>query len=110
MTASKHSLVEFVLTCGSWQEAQRIVDRLLAKKLIACAEFIPVKARFSWHHQFEEADEIKLIMLSLNDYFVKIEAEVEKLHSYETFVLKALPVTQLSLQAEAWLQQELNAD
>ena len=98
-------ITEFVLTCGSWQEAQRIVDSLLEKKLIACAEFIPVKSKFSWKGKLEEAEEIKLIMLSLDDYFDKVEAVVKKLHSYETIVLKAIPVTHLSKQATTWLQE-----
>ncbi len=99
---------ELVLTCGSWQEAQRIVDRLLERKLIACAEFIPIKSKFSWKGQLEEAEEIKLIMLSLEDYFDKVETVVKKLHSYETIVLKAIPVTHLSSQAEVWLQEVTN--
>lgn len=97
--------VELVLTCGSWQEAQRIVDHLLKERLVACAEFIPVKSKFSWHQAFEEADEVKLIMLSLDKFFEKVEAEIKQLHSYETFVLKALPVTHLSTDAWAWVQE-----
>lgn len=96
--------VELVLTCGSWQEAQRIVDKLLADKLIACAEFIPIKSKFSWKHKLEEADEIKLIMLSKADFFQPVEKVVTKLHSYETFVLKAIPVLHLSHMAKAWLK------
>src|SRR5579859_245319 len=100
--ASPNDIVELVLTCGSWQEAQRIVDQLFEKQLIVCAEFIPIKAKRTWKRHLEETEEIKLIMLSLNDYFKKVEHEVKQLHSYESFVLQALPVTQLSHQAHAW--------
>jgi periplasmic divalent cation tolerance protein len=104
---SKPDCVELVLTCGSWQEAQRIVDRLLKKKLIACAEFLPIKSKFAWHNKLEEAEEVKLIMFSLADYFTKVEAEVKKLHSYDTFVLKAVPVGYISKAAAVWLQEVL---
>lgn len=97
--------VELVLTCSSWQEAQRIVDKLLKKKLIACAEFLPVKSKFAWHSGLEEAEEIKLIMFSLAHYFQVVEAEVKKLHSYEAFVLKAVPVAYVSQPAATWLQE-----
>ena len=105
---SSAKVVELVLTCGSWQEAQRIVDKLLELKLIACAEFIPIKSKFSWKGKLEEAEEIKLVMLSLENIFEKVEKEVRKLHSYETFVLKALPVSHLSRQAKSWLQENTN--
>ncbi len=96
---------ELVLTCDSWQEAQRIADALLEKKLIACAEFLEVKSKYHWQHQSEEAKEIKLIMETVMDHFDKIEAEVAKLHSYETFVLKAIPMVKLSKQAAIWLEE-----
>lgn len=101
------NFVELVLTCGSWQEAQRIVDHLLEQRLIACAEFIPMKSKFWWKGARDEADEIKLIMESAEHYFEKVEAEVAKLHSYETFVLKSVPITKLSRTAVPWLRDLL---
>ena len=96
---------ELFLTCDSWQEAQRIVDALLNMQLIACAEFIPITSKFNWKGQHSEADEVKLIMLSIEDNFDKIEKVVAKLHSYESFVLQAIPVTHLSKAATAWLHE-----
>lgn len=103
----KADFVELVLTCGSWQEAQRIVDSLLDKKLIACAEFLEVKSDYLWQQERETAKEIKLIMQSVKENFAKVEAEVAKLHSYETFVLEALPLAEVSKDAARWLESEL---
>jgi len=49
-------------------------------------------------------------MLSKLDLFDKIEAEVTKLHSYETFVLEAVPVSRISKSAQEWLNRELKND
>ena len=98
---------ELVLTCASWQEAQTIADELLQKRLIACAEFIEIKSKYNWRGNPEEAKEIKLIMKTIADKFNAIEAVVAKLHSYETFVLQALPVVQTSKAAETWLLEEI---
>jgi periplasmic divalent cation tolerance protein len=97
------NFVEMMLTCGSWQEAQAIADALLDKRLIACAEFIEIKSKYSWQSRLESGNEIKLIMQSIADKFDDIEAEVAKLHSYETFVLQALPVSHISKAAKTWL-------
>ena len=95
--------VEIVLTCGSWQEAQNIADSLLEQKLVACVEFIEVKSHFQWKGHIDESNEIKLIMTSLAHHFEAIEQIVQRLHSYETFVLKMLPVGQLNDAAREWL-------
>jgi len=107
-TLAKAQIVELFLTCGSWQEAQRIVDRLLELRLIACAELLPIKSKFTWKGSVQESDEIKLIMKSAEHCFVAIEAEVTKLHSYETFVLEAVPVSRISNVAYAWLVKEIS--
>ena len=100
-------IVELVLTCGSWQQAQIIVDRLLATRLIACAEFIEIKSKFWWKDKITEGNEIKLIMKSHASLFDKVEAEIAKLHSYETFVLQSVPVVALSGAAQQWIDKEI---
>lgn len=103
----KPNFIELFLTCGSWQEAQKIADALLAQKLVACVEFMEVKSKYWWKRQLEEAKEVKLIMQTVDTLFDKIEAEVKKLHSYDTFVLHAVPLTKTSKEATKWLEQEV---
>ncbi len=97
--------VELVLTCGSWQEAQKIADVLLQKYLVACVEFMEIKSKYHWQGNIDEADEIKLIMETVAANFDKVEAEVKKLHSYETFVLQQIPLSRISKGAAQWLQE-----
>ena len=103
------NFVQLVLTCDSWQEAQRIVDMLLEKKLIACAEFLPIKSKYHWKGTLEEADEIKLIMESAAHLFETVEKEVAKLHSYETFVLQSIAIEKLSQSAAIWWEKQLGS-
>jgi len=105
---SNFEAVELVLSCRSWQEAQTVADVLLEKRLIACAEFIEMRSKYRWQGRLQEGNEIKLIMKTIADNFKKVETEVAKLHSYETFVLQALPVTQTSKAAGTWLAKEIN--
>lgn len=100
---SKPDFVEVVLTCGSWQEAHKIAEELLHQRLVTCVEFLEVQSKYHWHGAMEEAKEIKLIMETVAHHFSTIEAEVAKLHSYETFVLQQIPITNLSAKAQTWL-------
>ncbi|HUD10755.1 MAG TPA: divalent-cation tolerance protein CutA [Candidatus Saccharimonadales bacterium] len=99
--------IELVLSCASWQEAQTIADALLDKRLIACAEFMEVKSKYRWDDKLEEASEVKLIMETVAGNFEKIEAEVARLHSYDTFVLYAVPIAHISESSAKWLEGQL---
>jgi uncharacterized protein involved in tolerance to divalent cations len=94
--------VELFLTCGSWQEAERIAEALLQQKLVACVEFIEIRSKYWWQGNLEEGTEVKLIMHSVGELFDHVEATVKPLHSYETFVLQALSLAYISEQAGKW--------
>lgn len=99
--------VELLLTCADQQEAEAIADALLEKKLVACAKFLPITSKFQWHDKIETNDEVLVMMDSRADDFMEVEAVVADLHSYATFVLKAVPVNQISDRAAEWLQDSL---
>ncbi len=103
------NFVELILTCGSWQEAQRITDALLEQKLVACVEQLEIRSKNWWQGEIEDSKEIKLSMLSIAEKYADIEAVIRKFHSYETFVLKQLPVTHLNPDAAEWLHQSMNS-
>lgn len=107
---AKPKFVELVVTCASWQEAQAIADVLLEKRLIACAEFMEIKSKYRWHGKLEQAAEVKLIMATIADNFKKVEAEISKLHSYDTFVMYAVEATHIAGRAAQWLEDQLSRE
>lgn len=104
----KVDYVELVLSCSGWQEAQAIADSLLEQKLVACVEFFEIKSKYHWKGALETANEVKMIMHSASHLFETVEEEVRKLHSYETFVLQAIPVSHVSKDAQEWLNLTLD--
>jgi len=100
-------LITLFLTCAHQQEAETIARDLLSKKLVACVKQTPVNSMFTWQHKIDSATEILLIMDSIEDKFSAIEQVVKKLHSYETFVLIAHPITHASAGVEAWIKSSL---
>jgi periplasmic divalent cation tolerance protein len=99
--------VELQTTCGSAEEAHKIADALLAVKLIACAKFFPIESKFLWKGDVQQGTEIMLNMLTIADNFEKIKPMIAANHSYETFVLEQIPVTRVSTEAQAWLEESL---
>lgn len=104
----KNSFCQVWLSCAHRDEADKIAKVLLDKKLIACAKQLPVKSTFSWEGKTDRSEEIWMSMESREDLFDEIEAEVAKLHSYDTFVLTSTPMTKISKKAQNWLEESLN--
>jgi periplasmic divalent cation tolerance protein len=105
---TKQNYCQLLLTCKNSVEASVIAEALLAKRLVACAKLISsVDSEYRWQGKIERDDEELLIMDSRLDLFDEIEAEVAKLHSYDTFVLQAVPVLKISKKAGKWLDQEV---
>lgn len=84
------------LTCADINEASKISSALLEKKLIACAKKIPISSSFLWQNKIDHAEEILLIMESIEENFEKVEEVVSRLHSYDNFVLTATPLTKIN--------------
>jgi periplasmic divalent cation tolerance protein len=103
--ADTNNFVELFLTCKDQAEAEKIAQSLLEKHLVACVKFEPVRSRFWWQGKLEESKEVKISALSTAGNFDRVESEVAQLHSYDTFVLQATPISQLNEAAAAWLTE-----
>lgn len=91
------------LTCDESQKEQ-IARALLEAKLIACAKFVPVDAMYWWEGAIERANEALIVMEAPTANFAAIEAEIAKVHSYDTFVLTQLLMTNINNDAKQWIE------
>lgn len=103
----KNNYCQLWLTCAGEKEAGKIANTLLVKQLVACAHQIPVNSNFRWQGKIDSSEEVLLIMDSRQDLFDEVEREVAKLHSYDCFVLKVVPITDVSKNAKSWIINEL---
>lgn len=101
------SLNILYLTCASSEEADKIATALLEKKLVICVKKTPISSKFLWKGKINNSEEVLLIMDSLEENFGKVNEEVKKLHSYETFVLSSVPVNRTTKEVEDWIKSEI---
>jgi len=104
---AKSDFCQLWLTCASKKEADKIANTLLVKHLVACVRQMPVSSDFWWKGKIDNSKEVMLLMEGRLDLFNKVEVEIAKAHSYETFVLEAVPVSRISKGAKKWLENEL---
>jgi periplasmic divalent cation tolerance protein len=82
-----------IVTTPSKQEAEKIAQHLIDKRLIACANIIgPVSSVFHWSGKTEHAEEYLILLKSRKDLFEKLSETVKALHSYEVPEILVLPI------------------
>lgn len=100
-------MIIFYLTCTDNDEATRIANELLENKLIACARRSSINSTYWWDGKIQSDDEVLLMMESVEEKFDAIEKKVTELHSYDQFVLTAVPVVRTTPGVEKWLGEVL---
>lgn len=97
--------VVVLVTCGSAREARRIARGIVARRFAACVS-IPraqVDSVYRWKGKVEEARESLLIIKTARERLAALQAEVERLHSYDVPEFIALPIVAGSRAYLDWI-------
>lgn len=93
-----------LVTASSEEQARQIAGELLAKKLIACANLIPVRSMFIWQDQVQDETETLMIIKTTHAIFKdRLEAEIKKLHSYDVPEIIGIPIVIGSAEYLKWI-------
>lgn len=104
----KNEFAVVFVTCGSAKEARKIADRLLDKRLVACANIISgVESKFWWKEKIDKAAETLIMMKTLSKNFAKVEKEVRRFHSYEVPEIIAMPIVAGSRDYFRWISRSV---
>ena len=81
------------VTASSASEAQRIGSTLVAERLAACANILPVmNSIYWWEGSVQEATEAVLILKTTEAHLEVLLTRVKALHSYDCPCIEAWPV------------------
>lgn len=97
------------VTAKDEEEAKKIANHLLAKRLIACANMFNIKSLYWWKGKIENDDEVVLIMKTQKEHKERIVNEVKALHSYEMPCIEFLPIEDGNPDYLAWIKNETSS-
>jgi periplasmic divalent cation tolerance protein len=86
-------------------KAQKVVDHLLEKKLIACANFLPIRSCYRWKGKKENTNEIVTLLKTRNALWKAVEKEIKKIHPYEVPCIMKMDAKANS-EYENWITKE----
>jgi uncharacterized protein involved in tolerance to divalent cations len=95
-----------LVACSGAAEARRIARAVVNSRLAACVNILPgpVTSIYRWKGKIESSKERLLLIKTSRKRMVKLQAEVERLHSYDVPEFIALPIVAGSSAYLAWLE------
>ncbi len=94
------------VTAKDKAEAQRISKHLLRKKLIACANILPIESWYWWKGKIVRGKEVVLILKTVKKKVPLVKKEIGKVHSYEIPCITEIDVKVNEKYGE-WLEDSL---
>ncbi len=93
-----------IMTAASEEEATRIGEMLVSKKLAACVQILPrMQSIYVWKGEVQREAEVLILAKTTKENFAEVEREVRAIHSYETPEIIALPIVKGSASYLEWL-------
>jgi periplasmic divalent cation tolerance protein len=100
--------IQVITTAASEEDAARIAQRLVERRLAACAQVVgPITSTYWWQGRMETSREWQCVLKSRGDLFSAVEAAIREVHAYSTPEILAVPVARGSDDYLAWLDAEL---
>jgi len=97
----------YYLTCTDDEEARLIYSTLLDKKLIACANYDPVRSGYVWNEEHVEDSETVLRLKSIKNVHEDILSAAKEIHSYEIPCIWWIDA-ETTPEYHAWVRGEVN--
>lgn len=93
--------------CDKEEIANKIVDTLLKKKLVAGSQISKVHSKYWWNDKLEECDEFKIEFRTKESKFDDIEAEIKKTHDYEVAEISYYDIKNASKEFCKWIDENV---
>jgi len=106
-------MIVIYVTCESEEEAEKIANDLLKRKLAACVNIIPdIGSMYFWPPQTTQVDrseECVLLLKTFEEHFDEIEEEIQRVHSYDVPAIFSLKIDQVSHSFLGWMKEQLKS-
>ena len=89
------------------EDAEKVADYLVEKRLAVCVSLIPVRSYYFWKGKKLTPDEIEGIVKTKEENFDKIQKAIEKLLPYEIPQLIGVDASNVNRKYLHWLNEQL---
>ncbi len=102
------TFIQLQITYPNHEEAIEVAKRLVASKLVACAQVVGgVESCYVWKGEFCVDGETLLLCKTRSKLFDLVVKEITNTHSYECPQIVAVPLTHVSPDYAVWLDDNI---
>lgn len=99
--------LQVVTTTPTKEDARRIADRLVEKRLAACVQIVgPIASVYRWRGKIESTEEWQCHVKTRGALREAVEREIRANHPYEVPEIAALPVVAGNADYLAWIDEQ----
>lgn len=98
------------VTASNEEEADKLADILVAKKLCACVNiFRSMKSVYMWQEKVEKSNEIPLFIKTKSELFDEIKSVIKENHSYDTPCIIKINIADGDQDFLNWLENSVES-
>ena len=97
-------------TFPSLEDARRVAEDLLERRLIGCYNAFQIKSGYWWEGKINRDEEWACIFKTTDEKVKEVMKEVKKLHPYTTPAVFSIVVEDVDEDYENWLKEETRGD
>lgn len=98
-------------TAGSEEEARKIANTLVERRLAACVNIVPqIESVYRWQGKIESSREWLLMIKTGAELFPAVRDAICELHSYECPECLAIPIADGSVEYLKWLESSIGSN
>ncbi|NDD54887.1 divalent-cation tolerance protein CutA [bacterium] len=71
------------VTFSSEAQALEIIEQLLERRLVACANLFPARSVYKWENMMQKAEETVALLKTLPERSTQVVHLIQKLHAYQ---------------------------
>ena len=97
--------IEIKTTFEEKNDAEKLAELLLDKKLIACGQIFEIDSHYVWKNERFIEKEFMLMMKTKESLFGQVEKEIKENHPFEVAEIIALPIQNVSKEYADWINE-----
>jgi periplasmic divalent cation tolerance protein len=90
-------------TAGGREEADRIAEALVGRRLAACVQLTEIASTYRWEGEVTEGAEWLMLIKTTAARYEAVEAAILELHTYDVPEIVQLPIVRGSAAYLAWV-------
>lgn len=91
--------------CDKKEIADKIIDTLLEKKLVAGTQINEVYSKYWWNNEIEECTEYKIEFRSKMKFFDEIKEVIREIHDYDVCEVSACEIINANREIYQWIDE-----